>query len=167
MRGVVTDLPMPERVEDAAWFEGFVTSEGSRLRQALIARFGVDVGSEVQREALAWAWEHRDQVRGMTNPVGYLYRVAQSASRSHLRWSRRVLLVDSSEATLSEDRRVDLDLVAALGALRSDQRIAVTLVHAYGWSYAEVADLLRISVAATTNHVHRGLRKLRKVLEDS
>jgi DNA-directed RNA polymerase specialized sigma24 family protein len=78
-----------------------------------------------------------------------------------------VLLVDSSEATLSEDRRVDLDLVAALGALRSDQRIAVTLVHAYGWSYAEVADLLRISVAATTNHVHRGLRKLRKVLEDS
>ena len=33
-------------------------------------------------EALAWAWENWERVQGLTNPAGYLYRVAQSKSRS-------------------------------------------------------------------------------------
>jgi RNA polymerase sigma-70 factor (ECF subfamily) len=158
---------VPATADEAEWFEGFVGSEGPRLRQVLIARFGLDVGCEVHRDALAWAWEHRAQVMEMESPVGYLYRVAQSAARRHLRWSSRVVLVRPSASDASEDRRVDLDLAQALGRLRREQRIAVTLVHAYGWSYSDVADLLQISVASTTNHVHRGLRKLRKTLENS
>ena len=43
--------------------------------------------------------------------------------------------------------------------------MAVLLVHGYGFSYREVAEVLDVSEAAVTNHVHRGLRKLRSRLE--
>lgn len=159
------DLPLSQSTKDAAWFTTFAESDALRLRQALLARFGLDVGCDVWAATLTWAWEHRGRVQDMAKPIGSLYRVAQSASRRYVRWHDRVALVPTDE-TLVEDGRVDLDLVDALGSLRRDQRVAVTLVHAYGWSYAEVADLLGISVAATTNHVHRGLRRLRTLLED-
>jgi DNA-directed RNA polymerase specialized sigma24 family protein len=162
---VVADLPASETVDDEAWFDAFAQSDGLRLRQGLVARFGLDVGYDVWEDTLAWAWEHRAHVKAMANPVGYLYRVAQSASRPYVRWLNRVVLVASDEALVANGRVVDLDLVNALGSLRRDQRVAVILVHAYGWSYMEVADLLGVSLAATTNHVHRGLRRLRSLLE--
>jgi DNA-directed RNA polymerase specialized sigma24 family protein len=166
LRGVVADLPLSQSVEDNAWFTTFVESDALRLREALLARFGLDVGCEVWEDTVTWAWEHRARVREITNRVGYLYRVAQSASRRYVRWNNRIALVPIDDLLVDEGREVDLDLVDALESLRRDQRVAVTLVHAYGWSYAEVADLLGISIAATTNHVHRGLRRLRTLLED-
>ena len=42
---------------------------------------------------------------------------------------------------------------------------AVVLVHMYGFSYREVADVIGASDAAVTNYVHRGLKRLRDVLE--
>ena len=159
------DAPISAPVDEAFWFDEFLASEGPRLRQALVARFGVDWGCEAFADATAWAWEHRSEVREMDNPVGYLFRVAQSALRPQIRWRRRVLLVERTEVTAALD--VDLDLADAVSRLGHAQRVSVVLVHAHGWSYAEVAALLGISVAATTNHVHRGLRKLRTMLEDS
>ena len=41
------------------------------------------------------------------------------------------------------------------------------LVHGYGYSYREVADLLEVTEAAVTNYAHRGLKKLRSRLEPS
>jgi DNA-directed RNA polymerase specialized sigma24 family protein len=163
---VVADLPLSQSVEDGAWFTTFLESDALRLRQALLARFGLGVGCEVWEDTLTWAWEHRARVQDMTNPVGYLYRVAQSASRRYVRWYNRNALVPTDETLVEDGRVVDPDLVAALGSLGRNQRVAVTLVHAYGWSYAEVADVLGISIVATTNHVHRGLRKLRTLLGD-
>lgn len=73
-------------------FDRFVAGDGERLRRVLVAQFGVEVGNEIHADALVYAWEHRDRLAGMTNPVGYLYRVARSASRRHRRWRRAVVL---------------------------------------------------------------------------
>ena len=70
-------------------FERFVAVEGERLRRALVVSYGVDVGSDASAEALAWAWEHWDRVSDMANPVGYLFRVGQSATRRQRRWRWR------------------------------------------------------------------------------
>jgi DNA-directed RNA polymerase specialized sigma24 family protein len=51
-----------------------------------------------------------------------------------------------------------------LGGLNHEQRVSVLLVHGYGYSYGDVAEVLGVSVAAVTNHVHRGLVALRKEL---
>jgi hypothetical protein len=64
-----------------AGFEVFYDLAEPRLRRALVAAYGTERGREATCEALAWAWEHWNDVRGMANPVGYLYRVGQSRTR--------------------------------------------------------------------------------------
>jgi DNA-directed RNA polymerase specialized sigma24 family protein len=144
------------------WFAEFLVADAPRLRQVLVARFGADVGGESFADSVAWAWAHRDELRDMTNPVGYLFRVAQSSARRHRRWTDRVLLIDVERSTPADD--VDVDLLVALAALNDAQRVAVVLVHSHGWSYAEVAETLDVGVDAVRNHVHRGLRRLRTLL---
>src|SRR6476661_1295562 len=53
-------------------FADFVASAEPRLRVALRAAFGFDVGEEATAEALAFAWEHWDRVQGSANPIGYM-----------------------------------------------------------------------------------------------
>ena len=55
-------------------YTAFVEDTQPRLRQALVARFGPDEGSEATAEALAYGWEHWERIGGMDNPAGYLYR---------------------------------------------------------------------------------------------
>jgi DNA-directed RNA polymerase specialized sigma24 family protein len=43
--------------------------------------------------------------------------------------------------------------------------VAVLLVHAHGYSHAEVAELTGMTPDAVRSHVHRGLKRLRATLE--
>jgi RNA polymerase sigma factor (sigma-70 family) len=145
-------------------FERFVAVEGERLRRALVASYGVDVGSDACAEAMAWAWEHWARVSAMANPVGYLFRVGQSATRRHRRWRKpRVLL--PSEAGSPDEGEMSGRLDEALVALPERQRAVVLLVHGYDYSYAEVAEMTGASLASVRNDLHRAMKRLRAQLE--
>lgn len=146
----------PEAVE----FEEFVGVIRGRLGRALVARFGVQIGVDLTAEVEGWAWENFEELRSMHNPLGYLYRVAQSRSRSHVRWNRR----NSFPGVMPERGVVDesmLELHDMLAGLTENQRVCVLLVHAHGWTQRDVAATLGISTAAVGNHVTRGLGRLR------
>ena len=145
-------------------FAAFVREGGSRLRRVLVAQYGVDVGSDASADALGYAWEHWERIGQMANPVGYLYRVAQSSVRRQRRWTREVSFPASDASCV--DRGVDSELFDVLARLSPLQRVSVLLVHAYDWTYPEVAEVLGIKVSAVTNHVHRGTKKLRRLLHD-
>jgi RNA polymerase sigma factor (sigma-70 family) len=144
-------------------FDRFIAIDGVRLRRALVARFGIDVGNEVTDDALGHAWARWDHLATMTNPTGYLFRYAQSAARRHVRWQRRVVFRSGDERGTLD--RYDEGLLDALGRLTQNQRVAVLLVHGHGYRYDEVAEVLGVSTSAVTNHVHRGLQRLRSHLE--
>lgn len=139
----------------------------ARVERAVLARFGGEIGAEAAAEVRAWAWAHRGELAEATNPGGMLYRVAQSRARTYTRWADRRAPVE-----LVPDGVVDpidaelLDLFRCLGRLRDEQRVAVVLVHAHGERYEDVAAVLGVSTAAVTNHVHRGLKRLRRMMED-
>ncbi len=140
-------------------FTAFFVETEPRLRRALIAKWGAERGREATAEALAWAFEHWPEVQAMTNPVGYLYRVGGSRTRE-----RKVpILVATPVATASEDGHSE-ELWALLRGLSDNQRLAVVLVHAYGWEMKEVAQLLDVSVSTVGTHLRRGLRRLRRQL---
>jgi RNA polymerase sigma factor (sigma-70 family) len=146
-------------------FEAFVADASLRLRRALVARYGVELGVEACAEAIAWAWAHRERLATMSNPVGYLYRVGQTAVRRQARWERTPPLPrEEHDADLALP---DPALHDALAKLNRDQRAAVMLVHAYGYPYAEAAALLDIPVSTLKNHLNRGAAKLRRMLESS
>ena len=134
-----------------------------RLRRALVARYGVDLGVEAAADAIAWGVEHLDRLVEMDNPSGYLYRVGQSAARRHVRAGRAPLRFPSEAVGAEPD--LPGDVFEALKLLKPEQRVAVLLVHGYGFTYREVAELLSVSEAAVTNHLHRGMKRLRRRLE--
>lgn len=141
-------------------FETFVAEHQARLRAGLVAAYGPEVGAEVTSEAMTWAWSNWSTLRTMTNPVGYLYRVGQSASRRHFRPQGYLPHTAPSELPNFEPA-----LAPALEELSEPQRVSVVLVHALGWSLQDTADVLDISVSSVRTHIQRAMTKLRTALK--
>ena len=146
-------------------FEGLITQIRVRLLPVLWSKWGVEIGSDVCSEVEEYAWKNRKKLLEMANPMGYLYRVSQSRARRYSRWMRRNTFPGHFVDVGVEDREIDESL-RDLAALTANQRVCVLLVHGFGWSYTDVADLLDITQAAVSNHLNRGLARLRTNVTD-
>lgn len=144
------------REGEVAGFEAFARDARPRLIRALAPTRG-DRAADGAAEALAYAWEHWSDVRDLANPVGYLYRVGQSRTRT-----RRVPQLPEPEAIGLPD--IEPLLIPALLRLPDTQRAALWLVHACQWRYAEVAEALNTTTSMVGNHVARGMARLREEL---
>jgi DNA-directed RNA polymerase specialized sigma24 family protein len=149
-----------DRREDA--FTVFVRENQDRIRHALVAGFGVEVGRDAAEEALVYAWQHWDKVGGMRNPAGYLYRIGHRMAQKSAR--RQSVPVAFPEVGIVNPAVVEPGLPAALASLSARQRSVVVSVHGYGLTQREAANLLGISRSSVQRHLDRGLAKLRKSL---
>jgi DNA-directed RNA polymerase specialized sigma24 family protein len=143
--------------DDDDEFERFVRDVEPGLRRALTGHLDREQVPDALAEAFAYAWQHRGRVMAMDNPCGYLYRVAQSKSRSRRQgW----------QAWTEDERVPDVEpgLAPALAALSPTQYRAVWLVHGCGWTYAETAVALEVSASTVGSHVARAMVHLRERL---
>ncbi|WP_395152514.1 RNA polymerase sigma factor [Ilumatobacter sp.] len=146
-------------------FETFVRASEERLRIALTASFGVAEGRMAAVDALSWAWENWDRVKAMANPVGYLYRVGRTSAH---RIRPRPIPVANGEVRVDVDvERISPELVKAIGDLSDQQRCAVMLVHAFGWTVRDVSEVLDVAPSTVQTHSERGLARLRNNLEET
>jgi DNA-directed RNA polymerase specialized sigma24 family protein len=141
-------------------FEAFVADAEPRLRRALIATYGFELGREATANALGWAWEHWNRLDKIANKVAYLYRVGKSSIR------RRKVPITFVRSEDSESW-FEPNLAPALAALTDRQRTAVVLIHGYRWTLREVADLTGTHIGTVQSHLDRGLHNLRINLEVS
>jgi RNA polymerase sigma factor (sigma-70 family) len=139
-------------------FREFVRNTEPRLHRALVAQLGWEQGREATAEALAWAWEHWDRIGPMANSAGYLFRVGKSRIR---RRKAGALFVRERDDT----PWIEPALGRSLAALSQRQRVSVVLVHGYGWTAREVAEMTGIKATTVQSHVERGLARLRSQLE--
>lgn len=140
-------------------FTSFVEEAEPRIRQALTAVLGSELGTEATAEALAHGWEHWDRVRAMDNPVGYLFVVGRNSARRVFR-RRPVFHEPPAEAS----PMVEPGLVAAMRALPERQRVTVMLLYCFEWTMPEVADLLGLKKTTVQNHAERAMARLRSTL---
>lgn len=146
-------------------FEEFAAVDGQRLRRALVASHGPDRGADLHADAMAKAWAEWDRIGAMTNPGGYLWRVAhRTEARRYERWDRK--LPFPGRGVLAQPDFTDRVLFLSLGRLSERERVAVVMVHAHRATYKEVAELLGVPVTTVTNLVHRGLKRLRAELKE-
>lgn len=138
-------------------FIEFVREAEPRLRHALCAAFGADLGRESAAHALAYGWEHWDRIRGLDNPAGYLWGVG----RNHARRQRKRRLI-YPEPPADSMPWVEPGLTEALASLSERQRLTVLLVHGLGWSLSEVGTLLEVSKSTVQTQLERGMARLRK-----
>lgn len=141
-------------------FEEYARTDGRRLHRALVASFGSDAGTDAYAEAAAYGWQHWERISRMDNPTGYLYQVGRNHARR-----RRSAPVHFPDAPADELPSFEPRLLPALAALAEQQRVAVVLVHGFGWSMADVARLLDISHSTVRTHVARAIARLQDALE--
>ena len=140
-------------------FTEFVREVEPRLKHALVAAFGTEIGVEATSDALAYGWEHWERVRHRPNPAGYLFGVGRNTARRRL--SRRSVFPAPPSG---HEFWVEPGLPQALSRLSERQRVAVMLIHGDEWTYSEVAELLGVSVSTVQQHVKRGMSKLRQAI---
>lgn len=135
-------------------FEEFVIDAQRRLRRALVGVVGLQHLDDAVGEAMAYLAEHRERLAGMENPVGYLFRVAQT--RVHP--AKRPQLPAVPPASIPD---VEPALVPALMALPITQRTAVWLAHGCSWPHSDIAEVLGSTPSTVATHISRGLSRLR------
>lgn len=140
-----------------AEFEAFVRQVEPGLRRSHFAALGLERGREATAEALAWSWEHWPKVKRARNPIGYLFRVGQSRTRS----KRTPPVFDRDDW---KEPWVEPKLGPALAELSEGQRVAVVLVYGFGWTLREVANLRGTRTTTVQTHLERGLKKLQSTL---
>lgn len=147
---------MTDRVT-ADVFTEFVNNVEPRLKLALVSAFGPDVGLDATADALAHGWENWERVRELDNPAGYLWGVGRNKARSRIR-VRPVF----PEVPIDHEPWIEPGLPDAMAQLSESQRIAVMLIHGFEWTFAEVAELLGVSLSTVQKHADRGMAKLRR-----
>lgn len=117
-------------------FDAILSRVEPKLRSALVATYGTVDGREALGDALSWAWEHFETVRRMDHPIGYLYRVGQTATRR-----TRIRPIPAPPEQLArgpDEQPMSPHLAAAVNRLPDQQRRVVMLVNAFGWSQRDV-----------------------------
>jgi RNA polymerase sigma-70 factor (ECF subfamily) len=105
----------------------------------------------------------------------YLYRIAHNWITDCYRRKKDIFIPIEEGLNIPADIQIEEELIArflqeelraALFQLTPDQRQVITLVFIEGWKKAEVAAALGKPVGAVKSLQHRGLKALRRILEN-
>jgi RNA polymerase sigma-70 factor (ECF subfamily) len=143
----IVQQTMLEAHQDLAQFRGHTVAEQAGWLRQILARNLANAA--------------RDLGRAKRN-VALEKSLDQSASRLET-W---LAAEQSSPSQRAERHERAICLAEALATLPDSQREAVVLRHWHGWSLIEIARELNCSTAAVTGLLHRGLKTLRKQLQD-
>ena len=122
------------------------------------------------------AWLRQALARNLANAVRDLRRDKRDVARersleaaldeSSARLEGWLAAEQSSPSQRAERHERAVLLAEALDALPESQREAVVLRHWHGWSLTDIAGQLGCTTAAVTGLLHRGLKHLRKRLQE-
>lgn len=137
-----------------------------------------DLAADVAQEAFIRAWRAIPRFRGDAAFSTWIHRITVNVAwtlrkRKHRHHAHPLeeapdvtdLGVQSTLEEVGEASELREALRAALAEIPEAQRAVVVLKDVYGWSHAEVAEALGISVTAAKVRLHRGHVRLRRLLE--
>jgi len=130
-----------------------------------------DRADDLVQEALVRAWNHLDSFEVGTNLKAWLFTILRNAYFSELRKTKREVadsdgLMAARVAVPAEQHaHLDLkDLSNALARLPADQREALILVGAEGFSYEDAASISGCAVGTVKSRVNRARSKLAELM---
>jgi RNA polymerase sigma-70 factor (ECF subfamily) len=131
-------------------------------------------GEDVLQDALIKAMEALQSVTSVTNPEGWLFRIAHNTALDFLRRrNRQEALRSAEEVEMIADQLDDVEArQIAATSLRTfmrlpvAQRSSVILMDVLGCSLVEVCDIMDFSLPAVKAALHRGRTQLREFAEE-
>lgn len=133
-----------------------------------------DRADDLVQEALVKAWNHLDSFEEGTNLKAWLFTILRNAYFSELRKTKREI-ADSEgyhaaklSAPPEQQGHLDLlDLNNALTKLPADQREALILVGAEGFSYEDAAAVAGCAVGTVKSRVNRARTRLNELMSQT
>lgn len=163
-----------------------MNTESVPLKQALLGlipnlrAFAVSLCGDMERaddlvqETLLKAWTHLESFEEGTNLRAWLFTILRNTYFSEFRRRRREVEMrdgdNAAEFAVHPDQQGHLDLQdfrRALAWLPAEQREALILVGAAGFSYEEAAKISNCAVGTIKSRVNRARAKLTEVLRVS
>jgi RNA polymerase sigma-70 factor (ECF subfamily) len=143
------------------------------LRAFAISLCGnVNNANDLVQETLCRALTHIDSFQPGTNLRAWLFTILRNLFRSDYRKRRREVedgdgcYADRLHVSPDQDDRMQFrEMLAALQRLQPDQREALILVGAAGYSYQEAADICGCAVGTIKSRVNRARMRLAELLE--
>jgi RNA polymerase sigma-70 factor (ECF subfamily) len=130
-----------------------------------------DKADDLVQETLVKAWDKQKSFQPGTNLKAWLFTILRNEFYSQMR--KRGREVQDSDGTMtgrlavhpSQDGALDLqDFRRALKQLPEDQREAIILIGASGFSYEEAAEICGCAVGTIKSRVSRGRTRLTELL---
>jgi RNA polymerase sigma-70 factor (ECF subfamily) len=142
------------------------------LRAFAISLCGrVDQADDLVQETLYRALAHSDSFQPGTNMPAWLFTILRNLFRSDYRKRRREVedrdgkYAESLKSHPEQEGKIEFqELRAALNKLPSDQREALVLVGASGFSYEEAAQICNCAVGTIKSRVNRARTRLAELL---
>lgn len=143
------------------------------LRAFAISLTGnADRADDLVQEALVKAWDKIDTFQEGTNLKAWLFTILRNAYFSEFRKRRREVADGDGEYSSklavqpAQHGHLDLnDLSVALEQLSEDQREAILLVAAEGFSYEEAAEISGCAVGTVKSRVNRARARLAEIMQ--
>jgi RNA polymerase sigma-70 factor (ECF subfamily) len=162
--GEVVRFPS-ERVEAWARFDTFFLEEHERLFKALYFVTGNrHDAEELMQDAFLRLWERWGEIDRISDPTGYLFRVALNGFRMR---RRRAALAIRKVAPVPENRdefldaEMRADVRQLLLEITPRQRAALLLVDLLGYPSEQAAHILRVRPSTVRALATKGRRALR------
>jgi RNA polymerase sigma-70 factor (ECF subfamily) len=133
-----------------------------------------DKADDLVQETLVKAWDKQSSFQPGTNLKAWLFTILRNEFYSQMR--KRGREVQDSDGLMtarlavhpSQHGMLDLeDFRAALELLPEDQREAIILIGASGFSYEEAAEICQCAVGTIKSRVSRARSKLQEILKIS
>jgi len=130
-----------------------------------------DLAADLVQECMTKALDRLKQLRDPDKLDSWLFGILLNCWRDHFRQQRVTVNIDDIEMAhedspehLHETHNMILNVRQSIAKLPEAQRQIVTLVNLEGFSYAEVADILKIPVGTVMSRLSRARNTLAKYL---
>ncbi|MBK5960224.1 RNA polymerase subunit sigma [Rhodoplanes elegans] len=157
--------------DDASVREAMLAAVPSLRAFAISLSANVDRADDLVQETLLRAWANLDSFEPGTNMSAWLFTILRNLFRSEYRKRRREVpdsdgtYADSMKTQPEQSSKVEFEeFREALGKLPPDQREALVLVGASGFSYEEAAEICGCAVGTIKSRVNRARTRLAELL---
>ena len=130
-----------------------------------------DRADDLVQETLMKAWHHHDSYQPGTNLRAWLFTILRNEFYTVIRKRRREVEdadgIHAGAVAVNGGQEGHLDMVdlrAALAQLPDDQREAIILVGASGFSYQEAAEICGVALGTVKSRVSRARERLAALL---
>lgn len=154
---------------DRSAYRQMLAEASGRIRAMLARKIGADSELEdILQECLIALHEKRHTLDPGRPVAPWMYAIANYKLIDHWRKRGRSRLVfdDTADIDVAADTFADVDIAALLEELPEPQAQAIRLTHIDGLTNREAAEKIGIGVSAMKLRVHRGMLRLKEMVEE-